>query len=91
VGEVFFLGGGEGGEGEGGREGREGGEGGGGWGRGAGGGAHVRAHVRACVHACARRLTCPLLPDVNGLIHRAPQGPSLTEKATCTCTDRSAM
>jgi hypothetical protein len=25
----------------------------------------VRACVRACVHACTRRLTCPLLPNVN--------------------------
>jgi hypothetical protein len=52
VGEMLCWGGG----------GREEGEGGGGGGaRGAGGGAHVRA----CVRAFTRRLTCPLLPNVN--------------------------
>jgi hypothetical protein len=66
VGEMLCLGG-EGGGGGGGRGegkgGRGGGEGeGGGGARGAGGGAHVRADG---VRACTRRLTCPLLPNVN--------------------------
>jgi hypothetical protein len=65
VGEMLCLGGGEGGgrgEGEGGRGGR--GERGGGGARGAGRGARGegRTGVRA---ACSRRLTCPLLPNVN--------------------------
>jgi hypothetical protein len=60
-------GGGEGGEGERGRGGR-GGRGGGG--RGARGEGRtlrcVRARACACVpRACTRRLTCPLLPNVN--------------------------
>jgi hypothetical protein len=59
------------GEGEGGRGGRGRRGGGGGGARGAGGGAHVRTCVRACVRAL-RRLTCPLLPNVNrSLCHLA--------------------
>jgi hypothetical protein len=48
------------------------------WG-GAGGGAHVRACVRVRARACAclrctRRLTCPLLPNVNAPAKAQPRG-----------------